>query len=345
MARFTKFLPEPGKTGVQRTAAISFTVLDDAYGAQISTLSASVGGVRAISGGSFVGGFSGQIIAGSGKWVTAIYPRAPSFLARASEIEVEASVRNSLGELDSYGWSFFTVGYVAPGSPSEDSPAVPPNRACLVGKPFFVHNMSGLDAALDAGVGTEVDLQWLQASPYDENNAVVYNIYMSTSLVSVFDNPPQFMSTALSASIGGLHPGDTHFFAVRASEMDPQVSSLRGLKQAGSSMFRYPSTFLSSAVGDGYLEIPVESVEGFPEFGIAVVEDELIKYSSLRQVPPALMLADAYGRGCAGSLAESHLAGVAIGLYWGREDDNTVISQATPTFQKPEAALTYVLPD
>lgn len=350
MATFTQFLPSPGQTGVARTTLVSFRVLEGADGAVLSTLAASVGGQQAIKDGLFVNGFNGQVIPGAGGSVVAIHPKAPGFLPSASQVDVSVEVRDSYGALDSYGWSFFTVGYVAPGTeppPPLGGPVPPsePSRACLVGKPFFVANCPGLRAALDAGIGTEVDLEWGQASPYDENNFVVYNVYFSTSRIEVFEGAPRFLATGLGAAIGGLPPGDSHFFGIRAAELDPSVSSLSGLRPAGTDLFFYPSTELSSAVGDGYTTIPVASVSGFPDAGVAIVDDELIKYDSLQPAPPALLLADAYGRGYEGSVADAHAAGAEVRLYHGREDGNTVIAQATPSFQKPEPQLTYVLGD
>lgn len=355
MAGFTRVLPAPGQTGVPRTALVSFTVLDDAYGVQINTLTASVGGNQAIQGGSFVNGFSGQIITGSSSYVVAIHPRAPGFLPSALQIDVSLQVLDAYGSADGYSWSFFTVGYLPPGAPAPTPPGgpvppSPPSRACLTGRPFFVGNNSGIQAALDGGIGTSVDLQWNMASPDDENNSVVYNIYLSTSRLEVFENPPRFMVTDLSATVGGLPPGDTHFFGVRASEFDPLVSTLAGLRQAGQNMFFYPSTSLVSAIGDGYTMLPAASVDGFPQRGIILIADELIKYNSLQQVPPAF-ITDGYGRGYESTLAEAQASGETITLYRGHEDSNTVIensalrAQATPSFYKPNFALTYVLGD
>ena len=352
MAGFTKVLPAPGQTGVLRTALVSFTVLDDAYGVQINTLTASVGGNQAIQGGSFVNGFLGQLFPNADGYVVAIHPRAPSFFPSASQIDVSLQVRDAYGNVavvDGYNWSFFTVGYVAPGSPPPIPPGgpvlpPPPTRACITDMPFFVGNCPGLRAALDGGVGTSVDLQWNMASPDDENNAVIYNIYFSSSRLEVFDSPPRFIVTDLSATIGGLSPGDTRFFGVRASEFDPLISSLAGLKQAGQNMFFYPSTTLASAIGDGYTTLPASSIDGFPQQGIILIADELIKYNSLQQVPPAF-ITDGYGRGYESTVAETQASGAGVTLYRGREDNNTVISQATPSFQKPNFALTYVLGD
>lgn len=341
MATLTKFFPAPDQQDVPRTTLVSFNVLDDAYGVQIATLKVSVGGDVVVNGGVFVNGFSGSIIPGADRFVVAIHGRAPEFLPGASEIEVSMSVLDAYGVTDAYDYSFYTVGYNP--VPPEPIPS-PPTRACLVGKPYFISNNAGLRAALDEGVGTEVELRWNEAAPYDDDNMVVYNIYHATRRVDVFEGRPKLLVAALSATIGGLPPGDTHFFGMRAAELDPAVSNLNGLRPAGPDTYWYPSTGL-----DGYLEdtatiVPVDSVEGFPEMGIALVDDELIRYLSLRQYPPAL-LTDAEGRGYEGTVAESHQDSSQLILYWGHEDGNTIIAQATPSFQKPNWALTWVKGD
>lgn len=291
--------------------------------------------------GSFVNGFSGSVLVGADGYVIAVHPRPPDFLPFASEIEVSLSILDAYGAQVSEDYSFYTVGFQQ--EESEPLPG-PTGRACLVGRPFFIDSGAGLEAALDQGVGTEAELKWSEAAPYTEGNLVVYNIYHSTKRVEVFEDPPRLLVMALSTTIGGLPPGNTHFFGVRAAEFDPVVSNLSGLQPAGPNTYAYPS-----AVLDGYLEaadqvVPLDSVEGFPDKGVAIIGDELIRYASVLQFPPALMVSP-HGRGYEGTVAESHISGSEIRLYHGREDGNTIIAQATPTFQKPEWALTWVKSD
>lgn len=320
---------------------VGFTVLVDTQGVQMGTLAAVVGGVQAISGGAFVNGFSGNIFAGAGKYVVGIYPKGPAYLPAASDVSVSLSVLDAYGATDAYGYVFYTAGYVPPPPPP---PEPPTGRACLTGKPFFISNNAGLQAALDEGTGTEAKLEWNEASPDDENDYVAYNVYLASKRVDVFEAPPRFLVTAQSAVIGGIAPGSTRYFGVRATEIAPAVSSLTGLRQVGQNMFAYPQTAL-----DGYLMaeeevVPVLSVDGFPEFGIIEIGTELVRYLSVRHFPPAF-LTDATGRGYLGTIAEAHASGVSTALWRGNEDGNTIIAQATPSFQKPNYAMTWVLGD
>lgn len=347
MAEFTKLLPAPGQTAVPRTAAVNFTVLEGASGAQINSLTTSIDGVKAIDNGLFVNNFNGQIILGTNLWVVSVYPKPPLYLDHASKISISSNILDSYSVMDSYGWDFYTVGYIQPGSPLPIPPGGPipssvPSRACLIGKPFFVDYEVGLEVALDEGTGTEVELEWKQASPSDENNFIVYNIYSHTNKINVFDSNPQFLTTDLSATIGGLKPGDLRFFAVRASEWNPNISNLSGLTQAGIDLYSYPSTTLTENIEDGYTTIKVDSINDFPEKGILLIEDELIKYNSIQQIP-ASFIVDV--RGYINTIAEEHSADTTILLYKGVEDGNTIIAQTLPSFQKPNWPITYVLGD
>lgn len=343
MAQFTNFSPASGQTGVARTATISFTILEGAAGAQINTLSTSVDGTFAIQNGIFVNGYNGSIFAGVGKYVVGIYPKSPDFLEAAAQIDAYMAIRDSYDVLDSYSYAFFTTGYVAdPGDP-DPAPEVDP-RACDLTKPFFTPTDLGLSAILDAGVGTEVDVSWKPAYPSNENNLVFYNLYYSTLREQVFDGYPDFLVVDTEATIGGLPPGDQHFFGVRATELNPLNVTISGLNQAGTDMYYYPEALVDAYFDQYAMFVPADSVSGFPLFGTLVVNDELIRYGS-KQLSPAGFNVSANGRGYADTGAEAHRAGALIRLYWGKEDKNTITAQATPTFQKPNLALTYVFGD
>jgi hypothetical protein len=341
MATFTKFTPTSGQTEVPRTTLVGFTVLVDAYGVQMGTLSVALGGTQAISSGGFVNGFSGNVFVGTGKYVVGIYPKGPLFLPAASAINVAISVLDAYGAADAYGYQFYTAGFVPPPPPP---PAPYTGRACLHGKPFFISNNAGLQLAFDKGVGTEAELRWNEASPYDENNYVAYNIYFATKRVDVFEASPRFIVTDQQVMIGGLPPGDKHFFAVRATEIAPAVSSLSGLRQVGQNMYAYPQTVLDGYLYADNITVRTDLVDGFPGFGILKIGTELIRYLSIQQFPPAF-LTDATGRGYLGTVAESHVSGTVVELWCGNEDGNTIIAQAEPTFQKSNYALTWVLSD
>lgn len=343
MAVFTNLLPEFGQTDVARTTLINFTILTDGYGgANIATLGVTVDGYQVISAGSFVGGHGGTIISATGKYVVGIYPKAPSFLPSAKEIAVHMEVDDAYGSLDAYDYSFFTSGYGVVPTPPLTADAYVNARICDRTKPFFPPTDLGLVAAFDKGVGTEINLTWKQAYPSNDLNIIYYNVYLSSNIVSVLDGGPDFLVADTSATVAGLPPGDTHFFTVRVAEFSPNDIELSGLRQAGPDMYFYPSTISDGYVGNTDTFVPAESVTGFPDSGVIHIGSELIKYYALQSLPISGFLTTSTTRGYAGTQAESHSAGSSIKLYHGKEDGNTIIAQATPTFQKPNDALTWV---
>lgn len=344
MAEFTQLVPSSGQEDVSRTSIIGFTVLDGAQPAQISTLSVTISGVQAILNGTFVGGYSGNIAPGTGKNVVGIYPRAPSFLPRASEITIHLEVRDNLNNLVVEDYSFFTSGYVATPPPEPAPPIAPADtRACDPNKPFFPPTDLGLSLAKDAGTGTEVQLEWIEAYPNDENNVVFYNIYVSTSRDFVFDGYPDFTSLDTQATVGGLRPGDQYFFGVRVAEYNPSHITISGRAQAGVDLYRFPLTQVDGYFDEEATFVPALSTQGFPDFGILLINDELIRYSSKQHTPHGFVV-PSNGRGFGGTYSEGHGSGSIIRLFGGKEDGNMTTVQSTPSFQKPEVPATYVLP-
>jgi hypothetical protein len=340
MAKFTNWIPSSGQTSVPRTSIVGFTVLTDGYGgAQIGTLATTIDGNQAILNGGFVNGYSGSISPSTGKYVVGIYPKSP-FLANAAEIPIHLEVLDDYSSLDAYDYSFFTAGYNAPVTVIPTMDAYAGARICDASGPDFPPTEQGLVAALDAGTGTEVDLSWNPAVPSNDTNIVYYNVYYSDVRGSVFDGQPEFLVTDSSTTVGGLCPGNTHYFGVRATEFNPSLISTDGMQAVGPSMFRYPTATLAADVATGDAVVIVDSTDGFPDSGIILFDGELIQYSSV--------LSDRFivaSRGFAGTLASAHTAGETIIVYRGREDTNLNVVLATPTFQKPNYALGWVKTD
>jgi hypothetical protein len=342
MATFTNFLPLLDQTDVARTTGVNFTIAVDAYGVQIGTLNASISGVAAIQAGAFANGYNGRIFAGLGKYVVGIYPKAPNFLPAAAKIDISLNVHDTYDNIDSCEYSFYTVGY-------NPAPPVPPapqeeSRACSKIKPFFTPTDLGLRAAWDSGTGTEVILKWKQAYPYKDSDIIYYNVYFASERETVLDHP-EFMVEANEITIGGFAPGDMNFFAVRSAEFNPVNFTTDGMIQAGPDMFFYPETATDGYVGPEDMTIPVQSVDGFPQYGIAQIGYELIRYGSIQHLLPPSFVVSSHGRGYMGTPAQAHQIDSAVILYKGREDNNSGIIRAVPTFQKPNYALTWVKMD
>lgn len=341
MAVFTNFLPQPGQTDVVRTTGVNFTVLADAYGVQIGTLGVSIAGVVAVSNGSFVNGYNGRIYPVPGKYVVGVYPKGPGFMKAATEIDIRLSVLDAYGTADAYGYSFYTAGHVPPPPPP---PPGPEPESCSKVKPFFTPTDLGLRAALDAGIGTEVVLQWKRAYPYKDGDAVFYNVYFSSDREKVFDRP-EFLAETTEITIGGFAPGEMNFFGVRAVEPDLTSFTTEGMIKAGPDMFFYPSTIVDGHLSPSAMTVPVDSIEGFPAYGVVQIDTELVRYSATHGLPPPSLTVATNGRGWLGTAAAAHEAGSEVTLYRNREDSNAGIVRAVPTFEKPNYALTWVRMD
>lgn len=343
MASFSDIFPVSGATNVARTTIISFKANNDVDGININTLSVTVNNKAVITNNIFVNGYTGSVFAGSNHYLIGIYPKTPSFLPDASKISVVLSVRDGSANLVTTSYDFFTSNY----SPTPPSP-VPSTGifGCSDNPPRFTPTDAGLTAALNNDVGTEITLQWKEATAYNSNNTVFYNVYYNTLRRNLLDSDPIFLATARSIRIGGLTPGDTHFFLVRAGEFDTSIMNVPiGMRMAGSNLFYYPSNItLRSDIAAFDLIIPVNSINGFPYSGVIRIDKEWIYYTGVQASPPAF-ITTLVGRGYGDSLAALHASGSSVKLWNGIEDDNTTIAQATPAWEKPNFAVTWVLSD
>jgi hypothetical protein len=339
MAQFTNLFPEVDQTNVARTTLIRFAILNDSNGVKINSLNVLINNVKAISLGSFSNGYNGNIYVSAEKYTIGIYPKSPNFLPSASDVSIKLNVLDSYDVLQTENYHFYIDGYNKP-----LPPPIPPHndgsRACLKDKPEFYPTTIGIQFVKDEGVGTEVSLYWEKAIPHNQDNIVLYNVYYSTDRNSVFENEPEFLVDDFKVTIGGISPGDTNFFGVRAVEIDPIHFTFDGFKQAGSDMYFYPVGYLRSAMADSSMLVPLVSTEGFPEYGFVHIDNELIKYNSIQLSPPGVVVATS-GRGYQGTIAESHDSDSEVRVYCGIEDGNKNIVVGTPSFQKPNYSLTW----
>ena len=344
MATFTNLLPASGATSVARTTLIRLEIEDEGS-LNINTLELTINGTSVISAGSFVSPYNGSIILKvGGEYLVSVFPRSP-YYDLASQVDVFVSVED--GDTDTISWSFFTDGYEA----TETTIAPNVNRACLPLGPEFPPTDYGLVSAVDMGVGTEVNLAWKEAAPRSDGYKVLYNVYYSTldddlktitkdNTEVLLDGYPQYVVDGYSMTVKGLAPNDTHYFAVRAFDYNTTYFTLSGLYLADTDVYYYPETSM-----DGYLDeygttLNVVSTDGFPDYGVLFVGTELISYSGLTATTFTGL-----NRGTANTNAQYLADATPVYLWKNNEDTNTTVLQATPTFQKPNYAITYVLGD
>ena len=325
---FFNFYPEVNQESVPKTTVINFSI--GLSGVDINTLNVGVSGVLAIEDGVFVNDYMGSIFTGVDKYVVSIYPKPPYF--SSGQVVV---VSLSITGLDSLEYSFTVKGVVSSEVELGDDSIIP----CSVSGPSFPNERHGLKVTLDKGTGTEVGLEWLDAIQDNQNNIILYNVYYDTNQGGVFD-APDFISDFNSIVIGGLAPGDVHYFGVRAAEVDPDLVDLESFEQAGENLYFYPVSSLNLDLSiDGY-EI-IANVDGFPSSGVVKIGGELISYTGFRVGLDGFVVGS---RGY-GGLVSAHSAGDSIVYYNGIEDGNSIVVWDSPTFQKPNYALTYNLSD
>lgn len=338
MAIFKNFIPESGQTDVARTTIVKFAIEDEYGTAHIDSLNVSINDTYAVYEGSFINGYSGSIFVSIDGYLVGIYPKSP-FLNNASEISIHIEILDN-AELDSYDYVFYTSGFQP--DPPEPLPPIY-NRACNRVVPFFPPTNLGLKLAADNGTGTEINLTWEAAYPFESGDTVFYNIYYAATKDVVFDGYPDFLVTDTRATIWGINPGKTYYFGVRVSEFETGTFTYYGMQQAGPDMFFYPSFVKTTEIiSDIATTVPVTSTDGFPNYGIILIDAELIRYSSIQVYPPAFIVSE---RGFSDTIESSHSINSDVSLYFGQEDSNTITASSVPTFQKPNYALTYVLGD
>ena len=341
MAQFTNLYPASGQEDVTRTTVIRFTIIDDSYGVLINSLNVTLNGIDVIDSGIFVNSYRGSIYSPVGKYIIGIYPKSPNFLPYAADIDVNLYVNDTVEGVETLNYHFYIDGYnPAPIPPEPVGPTG--SRACIKDKPEFFPLEIGAQWAYDTGIGTQIEIQWKEAAPYNLGDFVFYNIYYSSDRDQVFKEAPEFLVDGFEATIGGFTPGDSVYLGVRAAEFGPNWFTSNGLIQAGPNMYFYPVTLLSSAITTTSTLIPVDSTDGFPVSGLLLIGTELIKYSSISS---NRFVVSTSGRGIDDTVAEPHALGDEVRMYQGSEDSNVRLITVTPSFQKPNYALTWQLGD
>lgn len=217
--------------------------------------------------------------------------------------------------------------------------------SCENPKPIYLsHAKEGISGAVPVGDGYTVEIQWTQAFPDTNQFQIIYNIYYSTLLKDVFSEGVKHVSVApgiLLASIYELTPGDTYYFAVRASEYNPSWYDPNLLPDGFPDLKVYPETILTDSITEESLDIPIADINEFPPTGVIQVGYELIRYSN-KDIPNNTLTATE--RGFLGTNIRFHQTdgydGYAIQdpivRFWkGFEEENTTIYQATSKFAYP----------
>lgn len=220
--------------------------------------------------------------------------------------------------------------------------------SCLQPKPIYLsHAKEGISGAISQGDGYAIALEWTQAYPDVNPYQVIYNIYYSTLLKDVFNEGIKNVSIVddtFTTTLFELTPGDTYYFAVRATEYDPGWYDPNLLPNGFPGLKVYPETVLTAVISDISTQIPISDINEFPTTGIIQIGVELIRYSSKDLITNSLVVANASDRGFLGTQARLHQIDGYDGYvvqdpfvrFWkGFEEENTTIYQSTSLFAYP----------
>ena len=211
----------------------------------------------------------------------------------------------------------------------------PPEEVAILGcyaYPSWVQYV-GLHIADDVGNGMGLKLKWGEALPSVPTSNLYYNIYYSTSRFGVFAAGPKEIVAAgdvtdgYNSAIVNVTPGKSYYLAVRATEFPQTNLRIGDLEQTGTNIYNYPPIqVLNADLGLDDAIVAVESTTGYPSDGYLLVGFELMEYSSLDATN---FYVSALDRGEFGTTDGYHYIGENVQLFWGFEEQNTNIVQAT----------------
>lgn len=207
---------------------------------------------------------------------------------------------------------------------------------------YFPKESRGILTAYGKKTGDGIAITWNRAYPPNTNYNLTYNLYYSTDEKNLFNEGPKFVSTGsiLAAEIYDLVPGDTYWFAVRASLHEKNTYNLNFLPASGE-LKVYPEGNLIANLSATALSIVVGDVEQFPPTGVVQVGSELIRYTGRDLSAGKLILSSIVDRGYYGTDVRSHSTdgydGYFVGdpfvKFWrGFEDNNIHVAVETNKF-------------
>ena len=217
-------------------------------------------------------------------------------------------------------------------------------------KPTYIpHSQGGLNLAASSGNGSTIALRWDQAYPSDSNYLLMYNIYFSSTLEDVFAEGVKYVAPNdgyLEACILDLIPGDTYYFAVKASQFISSWWSVALLPDGITDLKTLPEGMLLVDIGESDLVVQVSDITTFPAYGVVQIGTELLRYTSKDISTNSLLVSE---RGFLETNIRIHQTDGYDGYYdqdplvkfWkGLEDDNRKVFQETTNFVFPNLAFT-----
>lgn len=191
----------------------------------------------------------------------------------------------------------------------------------------------GIKKVANIGNGNSLAVIWHKPISRSYKGDSFALIYENESRLNIFDTQAKYISTdgVTSMTVSGLETGKTMCYAVRGLEAFKETIDLTGMQEADSGVYLIPSpTEITSIVSETDTIIDVASTEGFPNAGILILNSsEVIRYTAKTDTS---FLIPSNGRGLNGTTKGIFLSGDSVSIFFGCQDQNSVIAMATPTY-------------
>lgn len=237
--------------------------------------------------------------------------------------------------------------------------------------PVFAGYFQGVYLVDNLGDGYHVNVTWHPARTTRPDFDLAYLIYYSTTRSDVFFEEPKLITQGrklpppenvqgADAQLYGffaeipLPVGVSYYFGVRATEFPHSPTPVvppdgygqlsNGLTVVDGYSFAIPApqVLMTTVTGSGDIQVPVTSTTGFARAGGYIsVGSEVMRYTSLGSMltgninrPTFIVMSS--GRGQFGTtIQNTHNVGELVKMYYGNQDDNTVIAKNLVSWESP----------
>lgn len=197
---------------------------------------------------------------------------------------------------------------------------------------FYEGGMRGLERAANLGIGDSVLLKWHKPFARSYKGSVFFSIYQSENRLGIFDESPKYIAVPgkETGKVSGLRSGMLYAFAGRAFEVYADSFNPEGMRLLNDDFYIVPDpTSVSASVGSSDLIINVETTDGYPEYGILLLnKTEVVRYTS--KLPTSFILESGF-RGLSGTTPSIFVPGDSVELFLSCQDKNSNIITSIPT--------------
>lgn len=191
----------------------------------------------------------------------------------------------------------------------------------------------GVKKVSNIGNGNSLAVLWHKPISRSYKGDSFALIYENESRLNIFDTQAKYISTdsVTSMTVSGLETGKTMCYAVRGLEAFKETVDLTGMEEVDTGVYSIPNpTTITSQILENDTIIDVDSTVGFPNAGVLILNSsEVIRYTAKTDTS---FLVPTNGRGLNGTSKGIYLFGDSVSVFFGCQDQNSVIAMATPTY-------------